>query len=153
MRSCIRVLALLVFAFASEARGQSAPLENTTAFERSYAASYYALDACGDSEHGRLFRQVLVDRFRQCPFTPAARDAFKIHAARLREKSVNRISDLIEANGGLLTKVEGMTMTCREHQHLPEYVELAIRLDKYAAGQLAAIDVAPAPCDAETITP
>ena len=105
------------------------------------------------SEHGRLFRQVLFDRFRQCPFTPAARDAFKIHTARLREKSINRISDLIEANGGLLTKVEGMTMTCREQQHLPEYIELAIKLDKYAAGQLAAIDVAPAPCNAETITP
>ena len=48
MKSRVRVLALLALAFASAARGQPAPLENTTAFERSYAISYYALDACGD---------------------------------------------------------------------------------------------------------
>ena len=53
----------------------------------------------------------------------------------------------------MLTKVEGMTMTCREQQHLPEYIALADKLDKYAAGQVAAVDVAPAPCDADNMTP
>jgi hypothetical protein len=154
MRLDILVFSLAGLAFAvGGARAQSAPLENTSAFEKAYATSYYTFDACGDSKRGRFFRQVLVDRFRQCAFTPAARDAFKIHAAKLREKSVDKIFQLIEANGGLLTKVEGMSMTCREQQHLPDYLALAAKLDQYAAGQLTAVDVAPSPCDAENITP
>jgi len=139
--------------FLAPAAAQQAPLSNTEGFAKTYATSYYTFDACGDSKRGRFFRQALVDRFKQCPFTPEARAAFKIQAAKLREKSVEKIFQLIEANGGLLTKVEGMTMTCREQQHLPEYLALADRLDKYAAGQATALEAIPAPCDADTLTP
>ena len=144
--------AFLGLSFAA-ARAEGPALTNIDGFTKSYATSYYTFDACGDSKHGRYFRQALGDRFKQCPFTAEARTAFKIQAAKLREKSVEKIFQLIEENGGLLTKVEGMTMTCREQQHLPEYIALADKLDKYAAGQVAAVDVAPAPCDADNMTP
>ena len=135
------------------ARAEQAPLSDTNGFAKSYAKSYYTFDACGDSKRGRIFRQALGDRFKQCPFTPEARNMFKSQAAKLREKSVEKIFQLIEANGGLLTRVEGMTMTCREQQHLPEYVALAEKLDNYAAGRSGAEEPIPAPCDADDLTP
>jgi hypothetical protein len=153
MRATFVVLVSAMAFAVGVARAATETLENIQAFERAYATSYYMFDACADTKHGRIFRQALVDRFKQCSFTPAAKESFRVRTAMLREKLGAKIFAMIEANGGLLVQVEGMPLTCREQKAVPEYVALTATLEKYTAGQASAQDVLPTPCDADTITP
>jgi hypothetical protein len=130
-----------------------AAMENTNAFEKAYAASFYQFDACGDGIAGRSWRSALVARLRQCPFSNAAKVRFLARAAEQRRKSTGQINKLIETNGGLPVRLAGMTRTCREQMDSPEYRDVRTRLDAFAAGRLPADAVVAQPCDAAEIDP
>ena len=143
------VLACVVSARADE----PAPLQNTGAFEKAYAASFYEFDACGDGVAGKIYRSALADRLRQCPFTDAAKKRFQSRAAAQRRQSGQAMAKLIETNGGLPARLEGMTRTCREQRDSPEYQQIRGRLDDFSAGKLGSDAVVAQPCDAAEITP
>lgn len=154
MRMPVVISAVLVLAIhVGAAQAQDPMLERTEAFDRAFAASFYIYDACGDAKHGRIFRQALVERFRQCPFTPAAQASFRQRSAAQKEKSAKIIEAIIEEHGGLPVRLDGMTLTCHEQQRLPDYVALSEKLDLFGDGRLAVADLMTAPCDAETIAP
>ena len=54
-------LALALFPAAALA----APPDDTRAFDRAFAASFYAFDACGDAKYGVIFRDALDARLAQ----------------------------------------------------------------------------------------
>ena len=128
-------------------------LEQTDAFERAYAASYYRFDACGDELAGRTYRNALVEKLAQCPFSAAAKARFKMRSAAQRHKSREVIAKIIEDNGGLPVRLDGMTRTCREQMEDFEYRSVLDRLNTFSAGKLDAATVIPGPCDAVEITP
>ncbi len=131
----------------------AAPLEDTRAFDRAFAASFYTFDACGDGKYGALFRRALDARFAQCPFTPEARVSHESRNALQAQKSRARMAALIEETGGLPMRLPGMEESCRQLRDEPDYVAVRARLDSYAEGAAKLEDVLSAPCDSEAITP
>jgi len=157
MRANVFCLLLLGSAAIVPARADDAPrpavLERTDAFDRAYAASFYEFDACGDGLAGRIYRNALVEKLKQCPFSAPAKQRFQIKAAAQRRKSSQVMAKLIEDNGGLPTRLEGMTRSCHEQMDSPEYRLVRSRLDEYSAGKLASEAIVAQPCDAAEITP
>src|SRR4051794_10728092 len=88
MRANVFCLLLLGSAAIVPARADDAPrpavLERTDAFDRAYAASFYEFDACGDGLAGRIYRNALVEKLKQCPFSAPAKQRFQIKAAAQR---------------------------------------------------------------------
>jgi hypothetical protein len=147
-------LAALAMAFSiGAASAQQTVLDRTEAFDASYAVSFYTFDACGDGLHGRMFRQALTERFNQCPFTAPAKALFLRHSAFQRARFNLTMEHIIDEQGGLPLKLEGMTMTCHEQQALPEYVSLQKKLELFSSGQLKAVEIVPAECDSTSVTP
>ena len=133
---------------------RAAPLEDTRAFDRAFAASFYAFDACGDGKYGALFRRALNARFAQCPFSPQAQAAHRRRNALQAEKSRERMEALIEETGGVPLRLarHGGDLAASS---APSLTTAAIRtkLESYSEGAAKLEDVLPAPCDAEAITP
>ena len=121
-------------------------LDQIDGFQRAYAASFFIFDACADGLAGRTFRAALNERFAQCPFSDAARARYGAWSAAQRSRSSDRIAQMIEDNGGLPIKVEGMSQTCHERNGSAEYIDFRAGLMKYAARQAAAGDVVSEPC-------
>src|ERR1700739_631994 len=109
MHAVWRTLMAFAVIHVGMARAGEAPkpasLEHTVAFEQAYAASFYQFDACGDGISGRTWRDALVARLKQCPFSDAAKARFMARAAAQRRKSAEQINKLIETNGGLPVRV------------------------------------------------
>ncbi len=145
--------ALPVTAHAQPVSAAQASDEHIEAFDRSYATSFYTFDACGDAVSGRIYRQALVERFNNCPFTAPAKQRFRQRTAAQRHRSGEVIESMIEAYGGLPIRLEGMAMTCREQQSTRDYLALHARLEQYAQGAIKADAIVPAPCDADVVTP
>ncbi len=132
---------------------QAAPPDHTDAFERAYATSFYAFDACGDGVAGRIYRQALSARLGQCPFSDAAKARFRERATMQRRKASGAINAMIEENGGLPNRLDGMTQTCHEQRSSDTYRAVRSRLDDYAAGKAPVAAIVPEPCEAEIISP
>jgi hypothetical protein len=132
---------------------RAAPLEDTRAFDRAFALSFYTFDACGDGKYGALFRRALNARFAQCPFSPAAQAAHRRRNALQAEKSRERMEAVIEQTGGVPVRLPGMEETCRQQRAEPGYADIRAKLESYSEGEAKLEDVLAAPCDAETITP
>jgi hypothetical protein len=139
------------------ARADDAPqtpaLEHTTAFEKAYAASFYQFDACGDGISGRAFRTALSAKVRQCPFSAETKQRFQGWAAAQRRQSGKVMAKLIEDNGGLPMRLQGMTRSCHEQMESPEYRQVQSRLEDFASGRTGPDGVVGQPCDATEITP
>lgn len=160
----MRIAALILLAAVAlpgaQAAGADAP-DGTGPFEQAYGASFYTFDACGDGvagqlyrkAAGQLYRKALVARFAQCPFPAAARDRFRQRTALQRRKSSTLIRQQIEQYGGLLPRLEGMSMTCHEQQASADYRSFRDRLERFAAGSASPDTVIPEPCGAEAISP
>jgi hypothetical protein len=150
------LLASTVTGVAS-ARADDAPkppiLERTDAFRQAYGASFYQFDACGDGIAGRTWRSALVEKLKQCPYSAEARKHFQAWSAAQRRKSSQVMAKLIEDNGGLPMRLQGMTRSCHEQMDSPEYRLVRGRLDDYASGKAGVDVVVPEPCDAAEITP
>jgi hypothetical protein len=157
MRATLFTMLMLASLGMMPARADDAPkptpLDRTDAYEKAYAASFYEFDACGDSLAGRIYRNALTDRVKQCPFSEAARKRFQLRAAAQRRKSGQVMAKMIEDTGGLPVRLEGMTRSCREQMDSPEYRTVRDRLNDFSAGKLAADAVVAQPCDAREITP
>lgn len=149
---CLLMLSSVAAASADEAP-KPAPRDSTAAFENAYAASFYEFDACGDGLAGRIYRNALVAKLRQCPFSAEAKQRFQLYSAAQRRKSSQMMAKLIENNGGLPVRLEGMTRTCREQIDSPEYRAVRSRLDEFATGKSGPNEVVAQPCDAGEITP
>jgi hypothetical protein len=145
---CLVTLAGIVAGNADEAT-----LEHTDAFEKAYAASFYEFDACGDGLAGRTYRMALTAKVKQCAFSADAKQRFQARAAAQRRKSSQAMAKLIEDNGGLPVRLEGMTRTCREQMDSTEYQQVRGRLDAYSAGKADVDSVVGAACDATDIAP
>jgi len=145
-------LALAFAAFAVTA-AQAAPLEDTRAFDRAFAASFYTFDACGDAKGGLLFRKALEARFAQCGFSDAARAAHKRRNASQTKMSRQRIQKMIDDTGGMPARAPGMDITCRQREAEPDYVAAREKLERFSQGTLKPNEVLPGACDADVIAP
>jgi hypothetical protein len=143
-------LGLLLFSASAVADEE---LTNTRAFDQAYAASFYQFDACGDWLTGRAYREALTAKVRQCPFSADAKSRYQARSAAQRRKSSEAIAKLIDDNGGLPMRLEGMTRTCREQIESPDYQALRGKLEAVSAGTSGVDAVVPQPCDAAEITP
>ena len=148
----MRRISWLAFA-CLPALAHAAPLEDTHAFDRAFATSFYTFDACGDGKYGGLFRKALDARFAQCPFSPEARAAHKRRNVMQAEKSRGRMNALIEQTGGLPVRLPGMEETCRQQKAEPDYAALRVKLERFSEGALKPDDVLASPCDADAIAP
>jgi hypothetical protein len=147
---CLLVLATIPTAAV---RADDATPGSTAAFEKAYAESFYQFDACGDGIAGRIFRTALTEKLKQCPFSAEAKTRFRAHSAAQRRQSSQAMAKMIEQNGGLPVRLDGMTRTCHEQMDSPEYRAVRSRLDDFAAGKSGPEAVVTQPCDAAEITP
>ena len=138
---------------AGSARADGTGTVSTSAFRQAYAASFYQFDACGDGLAGRIYRNALTARLRQCPFPADAKTQFQTWAKAQARKSGQAIKAMIDDNGGMPIRLQGMARTCREQIDSPEYRTVRERLDTYASGKSTPDAVVPQPCDADAITP
>ncbi len=145
-------LAFLVLVPAAGLRAEEA-LTDTRAFEHAAATSFYGFDACGDGLDGRLYRRALMDKFRHCPFSDAARARFADRVQAQQRVSRAKLDQVIDENGGLPVQLPGMDRTCHEQLASPDHQRLHEALQKYASGDLGAEAVLASPCDAATIEP
>jgi hypothetical protein len=129
------------------------PLTDASAFERTYGASFYSFDACGDSLTGQEFRAVLVDRFDQCPFSAEARMHFAEWTKAQRLKSSEVIQEMILEHGGLPVRLNGMSTTCHERFLRPDYQRLQANLEQYRRGHADTAAILHGACNALEITP
>jgi hypothetical protein len=131
----------------------AAPAESTRAFEQAFATSLYVFDACGDGDHGVIFRQALAEKMAQCSISENALKRFRQRTAALLKNEKDRLNKAILERGGYPDRIEGMPGTCHEHQSSPSYVHLRDKLNEYSEG-LATFDaIIPGGCDAEAFTP
>jgi hypothetical protein len=75
MKSAFQIFGIAVLALSplTLAGGDAVQLlERTDAFEVAYGMSFH-IDACGDATTGQLYRQALVEKFENCPFSAEAR--------------------------------------------------------------------------------
>lgn len=154
----IRVaLASMLLLAHGPAAAQSPPggpiLDHPEPFERAFATSSYTYDACGDPLAGRTFRRALVERFAHCPFTSEARSRFQQNTRGQLAKSRQMVEKMVESNGGLPMRLDGMSMTCHEQQASDNYRQFRDRLEQYSQGGLTAEAVIAVPCDASDIAP
>nr|WP_294505697.1 hypothetical protein [uncultured Rhodopila sp.] len=147
------VLLMLAAPVGAAADEAAKPADTTGAFETAYAASFYEFDACGDGLSGRTYRRALSEKVAHCPFPADVKQRFVQRAAAQRQKSAKAMAKLIEDNGGLPVRLEGMTRTCREQSETPEYQAIRARLDAFSVGKLGVDGVVAAACDAAEINP
>ena len=153
MRRGFLPLVMLAVPALAAADEPAKPAAATQAFETAYAASFYEFDACGDGLSGRSYRRALSEKVAHCPFPADVKQRFVVRAAAQRQKSAKVMAKLIEDNGGLPVRLDGMTRTCREQSETPEYQAIRARLDAFSAGKLGVSGVVPAACDAAEISP
>jgi hypothetical protein len=153
MRRRVCFLSMLAVPVLAAAEEPAKPVDATRAFETAYAASFYQFDACGDAVSGRSYRRALSEKVAQCPFPADVKQRFVQRAAAQRMKSAQAMAKLIEDNGGLPLRLEGMTRTCREQSETPEYQAIRARLDAFAAGKTGVDGVVPEACDATAVSP
>ena len=151
-RQLLRCAGIAALLWCSSAKADPA-LSNTAAFEQADAASFYNLDACGDSLDGRTFRRALLEKFLDCPFNAEARTRFARWSQAEQRHSRELMAKVVDANGGLPERLPGMTQTCHEQLSSPAVTQLRSTLQKYAAGEITATAVLPAACDASSIEP
>ena len=138
----------------SLAPAQAQPsLTDTAAFEQADAASFYNLDACGDSLDGRLYRRALLEKFLDCPFSTEARARFARWSQAQQRHSRELMAKVVDDTGGLPSRLPGMAQTCQEHLSSPAVTELRATLQQYSAGELTAAALLPAACDAPSMEP
>jgi uncharacterized protein with von Willebrand factor type A (vWA) domain len=142
-------LALALFPAAALA----APPDDTRAFDRAFAASFYTFDACGDAKYGVIFRDALDARLAQCAFSDAARETHRRRSYWQAKKSHELMNKLIETTGGVPNRLPGMDETCRQRQAEPDYIAVRAKLERYSEGALKPEDLLPTPCDAEAVAP
>jgi hypothetical protein len=131
----------------------SAPAESTRAFEEAFATSLFVFDACGDGDHGVIFRRALAEKMAQCSISESALKRFRQRTAVLLQNEKDRMNKAILERGGYPNRIEGMPGTCHEHQTSPSYMQLRDKLNEYSEG-LANFDaVIPGDCDAEAFIP
>ncbi len=100
-----------------------------------------------------IFRRALAERMAQCSISETALQRFRQRTTVLLKNAHDRINTLIEERGGLPDRIDGMTVTCHEHQTSPSYVRLRDKLNAYSEG-LANFDaIIPGECDAAAFTP
>ncbi len=146
---CVSITALLSFGTAKA----DPALVITSAFEHADAASFYNLDACGDSLDGRLFRRALLEKFMDCPFSDEARTRFARWSQAELRHSRELMAKVVDDVGGLPERLPGMTETCHEQLSSPAIMQLRSTLQHYAAGEITAAAVLPAACDASSVEP
>ena len=100
-----------------------------------------------------MFRRALAAKMAQCPIPEDALERYRRRAALLLKRERDRIKRIVEERGGLPDRIEGMSVTCREHQDSPAYVEMRDKLDAYVEGRMAPEAIIPGGCDAPAFTP
>lgn len=143
----------VMLAGVTTASADPGTLERTNAFDQAYAASFYQFDACGDGIAGRIYRNALTEKLKQCPFSADARKRFLSRSAAQRRKSSQIMAKMIEDNGGLPNRLQGMTRTCHQQADSAEYRAVRSRLNDFSAGQAGPDTVVPQACDAAEIAP
>lgn len=153
IKPLLSFLAGLGLALGMATSASAAPAESTDAFERAFATSLYVFDACGDGDHGVLFRRALTERMAQCSISRDALERFQRRTAVLLKNEKDRLNKAILERGGYPDRIEGMPGTCHEHQTSPGYVQLRDKLNQYSEG-LATFDaIIPGDCDAQDFSP
>jgi hypothetical protein len=150
MRCGFLLLSILAVPVLAAAEEPAKPAATTQAFETAYAASFYEFDACGDGLSGRSYRRALSEKVAQCPFPADLKKRFVLRAAAQRQKSAKAMAKLIEDNGGLPVRLDGMS---REQSETPEYQAIRARLDAFSEGKIGVDGVVPAACDAAEVSP
>ena len=110
-------------------------------------------DACGDDLAGEKFRKVLAAKMALCPIPEDAAKRYQQRTALLLKKEQDWIKDFVEEHGGLPDRLEGMSVTCHEHQKSPDYVQLREKLDAYVEGKTDPNAILSGGCDAAAFTP
>lgn len=128
-------------------------LTDPSGFERAYATSFYDFDACGAELTGRIFRDVLAQKFAMCPFSADARARYQRWTGVQRRKASAHIKEMIIQYGGLPTRLDGMKTTCHEQTTSAAFQGLQSQLDGFQRGAVTASAILPAPCDSTEITP
>jgi len=113
----------------------------------------FVFDACGDQLSGEMFRRVLAAKMAQCPIPEDALKRYQQRTTVLLKMEKDRIKKIVEERGGLPDRIEGMTVTCHEHQTSPAYVGMLDKLNAYVEGRMAPDAIIPGGCDATAFTP
>ncbi|HVM86174.1 MAG TPA: hypothetical protein VMW18_19930 [Candidatus Binatia bacterium] len=111
--------------------------------------SFFDFDACGDGEAGRVLRKLILEMVKACPYSAAAREAFRSNVARNTEDMLSRIFQA-RADGSLdqlkgppeleeeKVNPNGGPKSCKEYRETPRYIERRNLLMRYAHKEIGA---------------
>jgi hypothetical protein len=130
----------------------TAPFDRTPGFDVACAMSFYLVDYCGDFLLGELWRNALVEKLAQCPFTEAARKRFRELAVINEAQARSTIGRYWEEHKGPMEYLSDTKRNCAEARAKPELVEVRRRLARFAAGEISVDEALPMSC-ADGATP
>jgi hypothetical protein len=115
------------------AHAQQAPKDEPVGFEIAYGMSFFDFDACGDRVAGALFRQLIRDKVKSCPYSQAAKEKFAATVARDAEAFLSVLLTGISAGrpDQFKSTAAEQGISCKEYQQTPAYVERRKRLVRY----------------------
>jgi hypothetical protein len=128
---------VLLVGFAAQA--QSVPDEPVW-LEIAYDLSFSGFDYCGDAEAGRIFRRLIIEKAKSCPYSDAAREKFRAHIAETTE---DLLSELLQARAdGRLDQLKGPPevgpgMSCKDYLQTSAYLEQRERLMRYKRREIS----------------
>jgi hypothetical protein len=125
----------------AQAQSSSRPADEPVGLEIAYAMSFLEYDACGDVEAGRIFRELILEKVKSCPYSPAAKDAFHSNVAMNMEQILRKVFE--DKDKGLLDEWVPMAVqsekddphggpkSCEEYREMPSYLEDRERFMRY----------------------
>jgi hypothetical protein len=121
--------------------------DEPVALEIAYAMSFFDFDACGDAEAAHIFRQLILEKVKSCPYSSAAKVAFYSNITNNMEYLLSSI--LKAKDNGTLDQLKGPPAieeekiyphggpkSCKAYRAMPFYVERRERLMRYKRGEI-----------------
>jgi hypothetical protein len=118
---------------------QPVPDDEPAVLEVLYGLSFVDFDACGDTEAGKILRELIRKKVTACPYSPEAKAAFQANTASNIE---DVLSEVMKARAeGRLDQIKGPPevrdgMSCKDYRALPHYVEQRMLLVRYKRGEI-----------------
>lgn len=138
--ACILTLGITMFG-AGGARAQTPLSANTAPYRHAYTQSQSIFDQCGDGVRGELYRRVLTEKMKSCPFSAAEKAEFQAvsQSARIAEE------DRQAHAAGPVPAAADETL-CKQSAAVAEMRLVPRRLDQFGQGRIGADGVIEEAC-------
>jgi hypothetical protein len=131
-----RVLMLgVTLSSAGFARAQTTPSANTEPYRHVYTQSEALFDRCDDAVRGDLYRRVVTEKVKNCPFSAAEKAEFQTWAV---SQSARIAEEDRQAHAAGPVPAPADEHQCKENASEPYMRMILRRLDQFGRGKIGA---------------